>query len=118
MQDKLKATKVTLYLPHELHRQLKIRSAVDGEAMSAIAERALDFYINRAEVVNEYSVSCGQTHRVYNCPGCAESMVMRNGELLTLAEAVSPAQFDSLTMEVAEVVPETSQPEEGELVPC
>ena len=33
--------KVTLYLPPELHHQLKLRAAVDHESMSVIAERAL-----------------------------------------------------------------------------
>ncbi len=56
MQDK---HKVTLYLPPELHRQLKIRSAVDLEPMSAIAERALVFYLKHPEVVDEVEASQG-----------------------------------------------------------
>jgi hypothetical protein len=51
--EEQKATKVTLYLPPDLHRQLKIRSAVEGEAMSSIAKRAIDFYLSHGEVVAE-----------------------------------------------------------------
>ena len=47
------ATKVTLYLPPELHRKLKIRSAVEGEAMSAITEQALSFYIDHWDAVEK-----------------------------------------------------------------
>jgi hypothetical protein len=49
--EEQKATKVTLYLPHDLHRQLKIRSAVEGEAMSSIAKRAIDFYLANSDAV-------------------------------------------------------------------
>ena len=62
MQDK---HKVTLYLPPELHRQLKIRSAVELEAMSAIAERAIIFYLEHSDVVDELDIH-GQSHRVYS----------------------------------------------------
>jgi hypothetical protein len=40
MEDK---QKVTLYLTSELHRQLKIKAAVEVETMSTIAERALEY---------------------------------------------------------------------------
>jgi hypothetical protein len=40
MQNK---QKVTLYIPPELHRKLKIKAAVESEPMSSIAERAIVF---------------------------------------------------------------------------
>jgi hypothetical protein len=82
MQDK---QKVTLYLPPELHRQLKIRAAVDAEPMSEIAERALGFYLHHQEMVEEIeAASHGSAHRVYNCPACESSLVVRSGEIVTL----------------------------------
>ena len=81
MQDK---QKVTLYLPPELHRQLKIRAAVDGEPMSSIAQRAIVFYLDNPEVVDEMGVSYGQAHRVYSCPECTSSVFMEEGELVSL----------------------------------
>lgn len=50
MQNK---QKVTLYIPPKLHRQLKIRAAVDTESMSAIVEKAIAFYMEHSEVVEE-----------------------------------------------------------------
>jgi hypothetical protein len=45
--------KVTLYLPPELHRQLKIRSAVELEPMSAVAEQAISFYLANPETIDK-----------------------------------------------------------------
>ena len=117
MQDKHRATKVTLYLPQELHRQLKIRSAVDGEAMSALAERALDFYLNHSEVVEEYSEH-GRTHRIYDCPSCSEPVVMREGRLVPVQDVVTSSRADDLHVDMQGVVAEEGQPEEGQLVTC
>lgn len=86
MQDK---HKVTLYLPPELHRQLKIRSAVELEPMSAIAERALVFYLEHSEIVDEVETSYGQAHRVYSCPECATSLAIEQGEMVPLVQQPS-----------------------------
>lgn len=114
MQEQ-KATKVTLYLPPDLHRQLKIRSAVDGEAMSAIAQRAIDFYLTHSDVVESEGVH-GQTHRVYSCPSCSTSVVLKDGDLTKLSKAA--AIDESSDLGVHEMIPDTRQPEEGELVVC
>lgn len=84
MQDK---QKVTLYLPPELHRQLKIRSAVDSQPMSAITERAIVFYLTHSEVVEETEAShnsYGSTHKVYSCPECKSSMVLEGKDMVSL----------------------------------
>lgn len=81
MQDK---QKVTLYLPPELHRQLKIKAAVEDEPMSAIAERALSFYLAHPDVVDSLEASYGQTHQVYHCPDCSSPVVLLDGELVSL----------------------------------
>ncbi len=84
MQDK---QKVTLYLPPELHRQLKIRAAVDSEPMSAIAEQAIGFYLSHSEVVEQVEMSNGtrgSTHQVYACPECTNSVILRSGEMVSL----------------------------------
>ena len=80
MEDQQKATKVTLYLTSDLHRQLKIRSAVDGEPMSSLAEKALQFYLSNSDVVEEVSKH-GSTYKTYSCPSCSDAVVVRDGEL-------------------------------------
>jgi len=45
------AQKVILYLPPEVHKQLKIRSAIDQEAMSSLAEQAISFYLSNPETI-------------------------------------------------------------------
>ena len=62
--------KVTLYLPPELHRRLKIRSAVDGESMSTLTEQALSFYLTNSEAIDKIKsgvkelVTLGQLQQV------------------------------------------------------
>jgi hypothetical protein len=73
--------KVTLYLPQELHRKLKIRSAVDDLPMSALAEEALLFYLEHPEVVEK---KMGMAHQVYSCPQCDTSLILRDQKLRTL----------------------------------
>lgn len=119
MEDQQKPTKVTLYLTSDLHRQLKIRSAVDGEPMSTLAERALKFYLNHSEVVEEFSEH-GSTYRTYSCPSCSDAVVVKQGELLSVKDvaAASHKNDDDLQMRVSDVVSDSSQPEEGQLVHC
>ncbi|HEY9901108.1 MAG TPA: hypothetical protein V6D43_01545 [Candidatus Sericytochromatia bacterium] len=81
MQDK---QKVTLYLPPGLHRQLKIRAAVDLDSMSAMVERAIVFYLHHPEVVDEVEASYGKTHQVYSCPRCSSSVVLKGEEMVSL----------------------------------
>lgn len=117
MQEQ-KATKVTLYLPPDLHRQLKIRSAVDGEAMSAIAERAIDFYLTHSEVVEGLEVAYGQSHRIHSCPKCSTSVVMQDGELKQLAKVSASSAAEGVAVDVQNIVADVRQPDEGELVVC
>lgn len=110
MQDK---HKVTLYLPSELHRELKIKAAVEAEPMSAIAERAIVFYLTHSDVVDEVEMSHGQVHRVYNCPDCDGSYVMRDGELVNLSSQPGVLSEEELSVNVS-----GSRQGEEELVPC
>jgi hypothetical protein len=82
MEDK---QKVTLYLPQQLHRQLKIRSAVDADSMSNIVEKAVEFYLNHSDVVDGVELH-GSTYQVYNCPECEHPAVIRNGEMVALGK--------------------------------
>jgi hypothetical protein len=118
--EEQKATKVTLYLPPDLHRQLKIRSAIEGEAMSSIAKRAIDFYLAHGDVVAEsLESSFGQSHRIHSCPSCASSVVLREGELVEVTQLVGSARAEGLgTAVVPEVVTGSGSREEGELVVC
>lgn len=114
MQDK---QKVTLYLPPELHRQLKIRAAVDSEPMSAIAEQAIGFYLSHSEVVEGVvegmeASQWGSTHQVYTCPECTHSVTLRSGEMVSikpqpgvLAEEESATPAGNLEVGSEELVP-------------
>ncbi|MEY3870901.1 MAG: hypothetical protein ACRCT1_08285 [Microcoleaceae cyanobacterium] len=116
MQDK---QKVTLYLPPELHRQLKIKAAVDSEPMSALAERAIDFYLGHPDVVEEVEGSFGQTYRVYSCPECTGSVVMRDGELVSLKNQPTVLTDQELPVNaVSSLNASTGSSGEEELVPC
>ncbi|WP_416670018.1 hypothetical protein [Egbenema bharatensis] len=116
MQDK---HKVTLYLPPELHRQLKIRSAVELEPMSTIAERAIVFYLEHSDVVEEVEAAHGHTHKVYACPECASSLVMRQGEMTSVVQQPTVLLEDGTSSaNVSEDHSDSDQEsEQGELVP-
>ncbi|MCL6433830.1 MAG: hypothetical protein K6T90_06360 [Leptolyngbyaceae cyanobacterium HOT.MB2.61] len=86
MQDK---QKVTLYLPPELHRQLKVRAALDDSTMTDIAQRAIGFYLSHPDVVEFCEGNHGQNHRVYSCPDCSSPVVLREGEIVSLRKQPS-----------------------------
>ena len=115
MQNK---QKVTLYLPPELHRKLKIKAAVESEPMSSIAERAIVFYLTNPELVDEVETSYGQTHRVYACPECSSSIVLKEGELTSLREQPSFLADDQLPVQSVRDVKSTTTQSGEELVPC
>jgi hypothetical protein len=114
MQNK---QKVTLYIPPELHRKLKIRAAIDIESMSSLVEKALDFYIQHPEKVEQVEASVkGKTHQVHICPECNAAMVLREGQMVSIKNQPSLLE-DELPLDVRGVdTPEKSQGEE--LVPC
>jgi hypothetical protein len=129
--------KVTLYIPDELHRQFKIRSAVDGETMSSIAQRAIKFYLGHADIVE--NAAQGQTHRIHNCPKCSASVALRDDGLV-LIQNQTAQQFEDLIGlgRIVELSPdacspddcspddcspddfdsEACSPDEGELITC
>ncbi|MBW4643324.1 MAG: hypothetical protein KME23_10090 [Goleter apudmare HA4340-LM2] len=110
--------KVTLYLSPELHKRLKIRSAVDSEPMSELAERALFFYLANSELVEELEASSyGRSHRVYSCPTCESSLALRDGELVALGNQPGIIGQDCLTIDDMDE-DETHPKGEEELVPC
>lgn len=130
MQDK---QKVTLYLPPGLHRQLKIRAAVDIESMSAIVEKAISFYLEHPEMVEEVEAFHGKTHQVHLCPECNSSLVIRDGKMLSLKNqpSVITEEFPKEVRETVKCQTEshlTDSPQnqshqaesqgEEELVPC
>jgi hypothetical protein len=113
MQEK---QKVTLYLTLGLHRQLKIRAAIDAESMSAMVEKAIAFYLEHPERVDEVQQGHGKTHQVHICPECQAAMVMREGQMTSLKNqpTVLGDEF-SLDMR-GKIRSETNSTEE--LVPC
>ncbi len=116
MQDK---QKVTLYIPPAIHRQLRIRSAIDAESMSAIVERAIDFYLKHPEAVEAANnAGFGKTHQVHICPECDAAMVMRDGDLVSLKNQPSVITDDASVPVVDNPAPPSDSDEEKLLVPC
>lgn len=122
MQDK---QKVTLYLPPQLHRQLKIQAAIDEVSMSSTVERAVAFLLQHPDVVAQVEdnhQSQGQTHRIYSCPDCASALVQRDGALVALRSqpTVLTDNLDDLAGELSvERVREQIKAQEAEsLVTC
>ncbi|MGC1309042.1 MAG: hypothetical protein WA885_17585 [Phormidesmis sp.] len=111
--------KVTLYISDDLHRQFKIRSAIDGETMSSMAQRAIEFYLGHPEAVERSSEAHGQTHRIHACPKCAAPVALREGGL-TLVESHSGHQFEGLIdlERISELKSDSKSPEEEELIVC
>ena len=114
MQEK---QKVTLYLPPGLHRQLKIRAAIDSESMSAMVERAVSFYLEHPDRVEEEQFHQGKTHQVHICPECDAAMVMREGQMVSLKERTSVVSEDFPLEQVTEKITQ-SETQGEELVPC
>jgi plasmid stability protein len=116
MQDK---QKVTLYLPQGIHRQLKIRAAVDEESMSTLVEKAVGFYLKHPEKIEEIEASAyGKTHQVHICPECEAAMVMREGEMVSLKQQPSVIA-EEIPLEIRETVNGKPQRTEKEaLVTC
>lgn len=119
MQNKLKddKQKVTLYLPQDLHRQLKIKAAVDSETMTDIAQRAIVFFLSNPEVVEQFESGYGNTHRVYSCPECSSQVVIREGQIVSLQHQSNVLIEEAISVEKAGIASSHSQ-DEGELVPC
>lgn len=121
MKDK---QKVTLYIPQELHRQLKIRAALDCDSMSDIAERAIHFYLNHAEVVEGVESSYGRSHQIYSCPECEASLVMRDGDVQAVSQHPSilsdglPDPSLEINSRIVESASELDLSKEERLVPC
>jgi hypothetical protein len=118
MQDK---QKVTLYLPPELHRQLKVRAALDSETMTDIAQRAIVFYLSHSELVDDYESSRhGQTHRVYTCPDCSSPSVLKGDDMVSLRAQSGVLLEERVSASKVQNVGSLSADSqgEGELVPC
>ncbi len=116
MQNK---QKVTLYIPPELHRKLKIKAAIDTESMSNLVEKAISFYLRYPDRVEDLQASThGKTHQVHICPECDSAMVMREGAMVSLKSHSGVLSEDmSLSVAGKEATPDRLQGEE-ELVPC
>ncbi|MBW4663296.1 MAG: hypothetical protein KME01_03705 [Chroococcus sp. CMT-3BRIN-NPC107] len=106
--------KVTFYLTPEIHRRLKIRSAIDSEPMSELAEKAIVFYLTHPEMVEEAETIHGRTHQLYACPECATTVVVKDREMVALGNQSGVLSEEQLT--VAQVAPGVGSQEE--LVPC
>lgn len=110
--------KVTLYIPPELHRKLKIKAAIDVESMSTLVEKAIAFYMQYPDKVEEIEASVqGKTHQVHFCPECKSPMVMRDGEMVSLNNQDSVVR-EEISLKVASQASDSGESNEEELVSC
>ena len=118
--------KVTLYISDDLHRQFKIRSAVDGETMSSMAQRAIEFYLGHAELIESSAETQGQTHRIHTCPECSAAVAVREDGLALIGHHSERQVENLLGLErMAELSPDSRNADkgersldEGELITC
>jgi hypothetical protein len=86
--------------------------------MSDLAERALNFYLTNSELVEEIEASShGRTHRIYSCPSCESSLVLRDSQLVNLGNQPGVIGQNHLSIDGREK-DETLPLGEEELVPC
>lgn len=100
--------------------------------MSAMVEKAILFYLQHPEVIEEIEEQSsarnqGQSHRVYHCPDCHSPLVQRDGELISLQNQAG-ALIDEISSEISvekvreKVIEELSAHSESQeqetLVPC
>jgi predicted HicB family RNase H-like nuclease len=94
--------KVTLYIQPELHRQLKIRAAVDARSMSTLVEKALHFYLHHSDVVEETEAVTNKSYQVHSCPDCQGSFVIKDGHTVSLKN--QPSFIDEeFSLDIAQV---------------
>jgi hypothetical protein len=86
--------------------------------MSTIVERAIVFYLDHPDVVDEVEAIQGKTHRVYSCPTCSTSVVMREGEMVALENQVGVLAEEALPVEKVREEARTDSQGEEQLVPC
>lgn len=119
MSDK---QKVTLYIPPDVHRQLKIKAATSANTMSDLVQQAVAFYLNHSEVVEEVQQQKqGQTYRTYECPECESALVMQEGELKSLKEQPTVKADELTTEQVGQRVKaanHSDSQDQEQLVPC
>ena len=86
--------------------------------MSALVEKAVAFYMQFPEKVDEIKSSVhGKTHQIHMCPDCDAPMVMRDGEMVSLSSR-STVVKESIPLEVANRAEGNVKPNEEELVSC
>ena len=86
--------------------------------MSAIAKRAIDFYLAHSDVVEGLESSYGQTHRIHNCPSCSTAVVLREGDLVEVQPLSADGGDGAVSTDMDEAVVGSRQLDEGELVVC
>ncbi len=101
-----------------MHRQLKVRAALDTETMTEIAQRAIVFYLSHPDIVDRHDELHGQVHRVYSCPDCTAPVVVKNGEMVSLSKQAGVVVEEGLLVGKSQQASSANSQGEGELVPC
>ena len=84
--------------------------------MSALAQKALVFFLEHPEVVDSLDAVSGHAHQVYSCPSCETQTVVRDGELVAVGHSSEALEGD-LVEQVNAGLEQSSESEE-DLVTC
>ncbi|MEY2979719.1 MAG: hypothetical protein RLZZ435_3859 [Cyanobacteriota bacterium] len=86
--------------------------------MTALAQRAISFYLNHSETVDRVERH-GLTHQIYTCPACSSSLLVRDGDLAEVDH--SPSILSDEDLSLSQIYGEErlpSTPEPDKLVAC
>jgi len=76
--------------------------------------------LTHSDVVDEVEVSHGQANKIYDCPHCSSSLLLREGEMAVVGDRRSVLLEESVstssTLSEAHIC--SDQRDEGELVIC
>ena len=106
--------KLTVYISPKLHKQLKVRAAIETESMSNLVQQAVAFYLEHPEQVEEVKTAQGRSHQVHICPECSAAMVQNRGEMVSLKHQPGVVT-EEIALDVSKI---SSNQGEESLVPC
>jgi hypothetical protein len=70
--------------------------------MSELAERAIVFYLEHPEVVDEVKATHGRNYRVYDCPECSTSVILQDEEMVSISSQPSVVAQEKLNVDQVE----------------
>lgn len=84
-----------------------------------MAQRAIEFYMVNAEVVENAGENHGKAHRIHSCPQCAAAVALREDGLVLIHDHGEHIVEDLVGLStIPSLEQESKSPDEGELITC